>query len=104
MGMKIKKGDNIMIVTGKDRGKSGKIFKVLPKEGRVIIEGLNLKKKHVRPRKQGEKGQIVNIPGSLNISNVMILCKNCDKKTRVGFKFLEDKNKIRICRKCGEEI
>lgn len=93
-----------MIVTGKDRGKSGKIFKVLPKEGRVIIEGLNLKKKHVRPRKQGEKGQIVNIPGSLNISNVMILCKNCDKKTRVGFKILEDKSKIRICRKCGEEI
>lgn len=102
--MKVKKGDNVMIITGKDRGKNGKILNVFPQKNRVVVEGLNLVKKRVRPRKQGEKGQTINMPASLNASNVMIICKNCGKNTRIGYKILEDKNKIRICRKCGEEI
>lgn len=102
--MKVKKGDNVMIITGKDRGKNGKILNVFLQKNRVVVEGLNLVKKRVRPRKQGEKGQTINMPASLNASNVMIICKNCGKNTRIGYKILEDKNKIRICRKCGEEI
>lgn len=102
--MNFKKGDNVAIITGKDRGKSGSIINVFPKENKVIIENLNLRKKHVKPRKQGEKGQTINIAAPLNVSNVMILCKNCGKKTRVGYKILEDKSKVRICKKCKEEI
>lgn len=102
--MKVKKGDNVMIITGKDRGKNGKILNVFPQKNRVVVEGLNLVKKRTKPKKQGEKGQTINIPASLNASNVIIICKNCGKNTRIGYKILEDKNKIRICKKCGEEL
>lgn len=102
--MKVKKGDNVMIITGKDRGKSGKILNVFPQKNRVSVEGFNLVKKRMRPRKQGEKGQTINKSAPLNVSNVMIICKNCGKNTRIGYKILEDKNKTRICRKCGGEL
>lgn len=102
--MTLKKNDNVMIITGKDRGKSGKIVRVFPKENRIIVENLNLKKKHIKPKKQGEKGQTINFAAPFNVSNVMIICKNCGKKTRAGYKILEDKSKARICVKCKEEI
>ena len=101
--MKIIKGDNVKIVAGKDRGKNGKVLKVLPKDGKVLVEGLNMVKKNVKPKKQGEKGQTVSVPMPLNISNVMLICPGCGKGTRVGFA-IEGEKKTRICRKCKARI
>jgi large subunit ribosomal protein L24 len=101
--MKVKKGDTILIITGKDKGRTGKILKSLVKESKILVEGMNLKKKHRRPRKQGEKGQIVSIPAPLNVSNVKLICPKCGKATRVGYKIEKD-NKVRICKKCNQEV
>ncbi len=101
--MKIKKGDNVIIVKGKDRGKKGKIIRVFPDEFSVIVEGLNIKKKHMRPKRQGEKGQVVEHPGAIAISNVKLVCSKCGKPTRVGYR-LEEKRKFRVCKECGLEI
>lgn len=101
--MKLKKGDTVLITAGKDKGRTAKILKSLPKDNGILVEGINLKKKHVRPKKQGEKGQIVEVPAVINISNVKIICPKCGKATRIGYKI--DKNvKTRICKKCGQEI
>ena len=80
--MKIKKGDQVQIIAGKDRGKRGKILNVIAPRGKVVVEGLNIVKKHRRPRKEGEKGQRVEIPAPLDISNVMLICSHCGKLTR----------------------
>lgn len=101
--MKVKKGDNVLILAGKDRGKAGKIMKSFPKELKVLVEGINLRKKHVRPRKEGEKGQIVQIPVPMDVSNVKMICPKCGKASRVGYKKEKDR-KFRICKKCGQEI
>lgn len=101
--MKIKKGDNVLIISGKDKGRTGKIMKAFPKELKILVEGINLKKKHVRPKKEGEKGQVVEVPAALNICNVKVVCPKCGKATRIGYKL--DKNvKNRICKKCKQEI
>ena len=97
--MKFKKGDSVLIIAGKDKGRTGKIIKSIPKELKILVEGINLKKKHVRPKKQGEKGQVVEIPAAIDISNVKIVCPKCGKATRVGY-LLEGENKNRICKKC----
>ncbi|TSC95653.1 MAG: large subunit ribosomal protein L24 [Parcubacteria group bacterium Athens1014_10] len=102
--MKIKKGDNVKIITGKDSGKKGKVLKVLPKENKVIVEGLNLRIKNTKPKKEGEKGQRMQFPASLNISNVMIVCPKCGKLVRLGYKELNNDKKVRICKKCEEVI
>ena len=101
--MKIKKNDQVLIISGKDRGKHGKILDVFPESGKVVVEGANIRKKHVKPKKSGEKGQIVEIPAAFSISNVKLICSKCGKPTRVGHKLVEDK-KYRICKKCGQEI
>lgn len=101
--MKLKKGDTVLIISGKDRGKKGKVLEALPKEERIVVEGANLRKKHVRPRRMGEKGQIIELPAPIHISNLKLICPKCGKATRVGYKILEGK-KIRICKKCGQEI
>lgn len=101
--MKIKKSDNVKILSGKDRGKTGKVSRVFPDAGKALVEGLNLMKKHIRPRKQGEKGQRVSVPAAIDISSLMLVCPKCSKATRVGFK-VSEKNKFRICKKCGSEI
>ncbi len=101
--MKIKKNDQVKIVIGKDSGKTGKVLRVFPKENRLTVEGLNLVKKHMRPRREGEQGQRVEISGKLNISNVMLVCPKCGKPTRVGFKVAGDK-KLRVCKKCKAEL
>lgn len=97
--MKLKKGDNVQIISGKDKGKSGTIQEILLEKDRVVVQGLNLKKKRRRPQKQNEKGQTVEIARSLNASNVMLICKNCKKPTRVGFRMDGDK-KVRFCKQC----
>jgi large subunit ribosomal protein L24 len=101
--MKFKKGDSVLIIAGKDKGRTGKIIKSIPKELKVLVEGINLKKKHVRPKKQGEKGQVVEIPAAIDISNVKIVCPKCGKATRVGYA-IEGENKNRICKKCKQAI
>lgn len=101
--MKLKKGDNIIIVTGKDKGKKGKIVHVFPKENKVIVEGLNMVKKHQRPRKSGEKGTIKDIEMPINASNVMIIDPKTGKASRVGKKEVGDKM-VRVARKSSQEI
>ncbi|MEK7634299.1 MAG: 50S ribosomal protein L24 [Patescibacteria group bacterium] len=101
--MKIKKNDIVKIMTGKDKGKTGKILNILLKENKVLIEGLNLYKKNIKPKKQGEKGQIISMPRPIDVSNIMIMCQSCGSSARVGFRF-EDENKIRYCKKCKAKI
>ncbi|MBI3103374.1 50S ribosomal protein L24 [Candidatus Daviesbacteria bacterium] len=100
--MKIKKGDKVKILLGKDRGKEGSVAYVLAKKGRVFVEGANLYKRHVR--KMGDtQGGIIDIPKPMNISNVGLICPNCQKVTRVGYQ-IAGTSKMRICKKCTKEI
>ncbi|MCX6718645.1 MAG: 50S ribosomal protein L24 [Candidatus Staskawiczbacteria bacterium] len=101
--MKVKKGDNVLIIAGKDKGRTAKIIKAIPKELKVLVEGINLKKKHVRPKREGEKGQVVDIPAAMDVSNIKIICPKCGKATRVGYK-TEGEIKNRICKKCKQII
>jgi large subunit ribosomal protein L24 len=101
--MKIKKGDNVIMLRGKDNGKKGKISHVFTKEDKVIVEGLNMIKKHVRAKKQGQKGQIITVERRVPASSVQLVCPKCGKKTRVGY-IVRDTGKSRICRKCEVEI
>ncbi len=102
--MKIKKSDKVKIIAGKDRGKEGKVIEVFPEKKKVVVEGLNLAVKHMRPRRQGEKGQRIQFPMPLDSSNIMLICSKCGKLTRVGYKILENKKKVRMCKKCKEVI
>jgi large subunit ribosomal protein L24 len=101
--MKIKKGDIVLVISGKDRQRQGKVIKALPKEGKIVVEGINIKKKHIRPRREGQKGQIVELPAPLDVSNVKLLCPKCKKPTRIGYKIARGE-KRRICKKCKEAI
>lgn len=101
--MKIKKGDNILVIAGKDKGKTGKVLRAFPREDKVLVEGVNFIKKHVRPRRAGEKGQIITMPSPIHISNIKLICPNCGRPARVGYKLEQDK-KFRICKKCHKNI
>lgn len=101
--MKIIKGDTVLIISGKDKGKKGKVLKCFPKAGRVLVEGVNLRKKHQKPKKAGEKGQVIELPIAIAVSNVEIACLKCGKPTRISFKVEGDK-KYRICKKCEQAI
>ena len=100
--MNIRKGDNVKMLNGKDRGKTGKVLFAFPKEGKIVVEGLNTVARHLRPKKQGQKGQIIRKERAIGVSKVMLVCKNCGKPTRVGHKVAGDK-KVRVCKKCGSE-
>ena len=100
----LKKNDTVMVVAGKNRGKSGKVLRVLPKKEAVIIERLNFAKRHLRAGGPHGKGGIVEKEAPIRISNVQLLCGKCNRPTRIGKKVLQDGKKIRICRKCGEAI
>jgi large subunit ribosomal protein L24 len=97
---KIRRGDTVQIIKGKDSGKRGKVLIVFPEGKRVIVEGLNLVKKHKRQTRQDEQKGIVSIEAPISISNLMLYCKNCNRGVRSGFTFLTDKTKSRICRVC----
>ena len=104
---RIKKGDNVILLIGKDKKKSGKVLKVIAADNKIIVDGLNTVKKHQRPKNQGEKGQIVNVSRPINISNVKLICPACKKATRIVYKFETkgDKTvKVRVCQKCGAKI
>jgi len=101
--MKVKKGDNVIVLAGKDKGKTGKLLQVMPKTDKVVVEKLNLRKRHIRPQKQGEKGQVIEMEAPMHASNVMIVCGKCSKPTRVGYK-MDKEGKERICKKCSAAL
>lgn len=102
--MKIRREDNVLVIAGKDRGKKGKVRKSLPREGRVIIEGINMIKKHSRARGAARQAGIIEREAPIHISNVMIICDKCNKPARIGYRILEDGRKVRVCRNCKEVL
>ncbi len=100
--MRIKKGDTVQIISGKDKGNKGKVLRSLPKDNKIVVEGLNLVTKHVRPRRAGEKGQRIKMATPLNVSKAMLICPHCKRAIRVGYKILTDGRKKRFCRKCKD--
>jgi len=106
--MNIKKNDKVKILAGKDKGKIGKVLQVIPSERRASVEGLNLLIKHLRPRKNGEKGQRIEFPAFMNIANLALVCPKCGRPTRVGAKVTKTEGgkskKFRVCKKCQEII
>lgn len=101
--MRIKKGDLVKKIAGKDKGKQGKVIRVLPILDKIVVEKINLMKKHVKGKRDGEKGQRVEIAAPFDISNAMLVCPQCLKTTRVAYK-VEKEKKIRVCKKCKKEI
>lgn len=100
----IKKNDTVMVIAGKEKGKSGKVMRIIPKKDWAIVEKLNMVKRHMRPGPQSRQGGILEREGSIHISNLMLLCSKCTDPTRVGYKILEDNRKVRYCKKCKEVI
>ncbi len=100
----VKTGDTVIVLSGKERGKKGKVLAVSPKEGKVIVEKVNMVSKHVKPKKMGEQGGIVKAEGALYACKVQLVCPHCSKPTRVAHKIFEDGTKGRICKKCGETL
>ena len=101
--MKIKKGDTVLVISGKDRSKTGKVLNVFPEKNQIAVEGVNLRKKNAKPKRSGEKGQVIEILAPLNVSNVQLICGKCGKAARIGYKVSGDK-KFRVCKKCNQEI
>ncbi|MCI9469213.1 MAG: 50S ribosomal protein L24 [Oscillospiraceae bacterium] len=101
--MKIKTGDNVIVLSGKDKGKTGKVLRADPKGQKVIVEGVNVATKHQRPRKQGEEGGIIKIETPIYASKLQVVCPKCGKATRVGHK-IENGTKSRVCKKCGANL
>jgi large subunit ribosomal protein L24 len=102
--MKIRKDDTVVIIAGKDSGKKGKVRRALLNEDRVIVEGLNMIKRHSRARKAARQAGIIELEAPIHVSNVMLVCEKCGKPTRVSFRFLDDGKKVRICNSCQEVI
>ena len=102
--MMIRKNDTILVIAGKDKGKKGKVRQALPKKDKVTVEGVNMIKRHSRARGAARLAGIIELEAPLHVSNVMLVCDKCNKPTRVGFRFLEDGRKARICRSCYEVI
>lgn len=100
----VKKGDTVVVIAGKDKGKKGKVLKVIPSENRVIVEGVNMITKHVKPSPRMQQGGIIHQEGKIHASNVMYYCSKDKMGVRTGVKFLEDGTKVRYCKKCGETI
>ncbi|MBI3939969.1 MAG: 50S ribosomal protein L24 [Acidobacteria bacterium] len=97
----VKKEDQVFVLSGKDRGKTGRVLRVFPAEGKVIVENVNFVKRHTRPNPQKNlKGGVVEKESALHLSNVQVVCRSCGKRTRIGFQRLQDGRKVRICRKC----
>ena len=102
MKVNVRKNDTVIVISGKDKGKTGEVLKVSPKTGRVIVKGVNIVKKHQKPNKQNMQGGIVEMEAAINSSKVMLYCEKCKKATRISNKIMEDGSKVRVCKKCGE--
>lgn len=103
MSISVKKGDTVLVITGKDKGKTGKVLDVFPKDNKVLVDGVNIVTKHKKARKQNEKSEIVKKTAPINISNVMVVCETCGKATRVAHKEINGK-KVRVCKKCSASL
>ena len=102
--MKIRKNDTVLVIAGKDKGKTGKVRFAYPKEERIMVEGINFIKRHIRARGRVRQAGIIQLEAPVPVSNVMLLCSRCNRPTRVGFHFLEDGRKVRVCNRCSEVI
>ena len=103
-GVHVRRGDTVGVISGKERGKRGKVLRVLRDRGRVLVEKVNMIKKHQRPTQKLRQGGIIEREGPLALSNVLLICSRCDRPVRSGMKILTDGRKIRVCRRCGESI
>ena len=101
--LNVKRDDTVVVISGKDKGKQGKVMAADPAKGRIIVQNANMIVRHTKPRKQGEEGGRINKEGSINVSKVMLVCPKCNKATRVGHAYDGDK-KVRVCKKCGKNI
>ncbi|SHJ78563.1 LSU ribosomal protein L24P [Clostridium cavendishii DSM 21758] len=102
MKLHVRKNDTVVVISGKDKGKTGEVLNVNPKTGRVLVKGVNLVTKHQKPNKANMQGGIVNIEAAINSSKVMLYCNKCKNATRISHKVLEDGSKVRVCKKCSE--
>ncbi|NPA79912.1 MAG: 50S ribosomal protein L24 [Thermotogae bacterium] len=104
MAFRIKRGDTVMVISGKWKGHQGKVLRMFPRKGKAVVDGVNLVKKH-RGRRHGlEEGTVEEVPAPIYLSKLMLVCPKCGQPTRVGFRFTEDGRKVRYCKKCGEVI
>jgi large subunit ribosomal protein L24 len=103
-GLKIKKGDRVRVLTGKDRGKTGEVFRAIPETGKVIVDGVNVAKKHQKATKATMQGGIIDKDMPIPVANVALVCPSCGKTTRVGYKVDGDGTKVRVCKKCAGEM
>ena len=101
--MKIRKGDNVQVLSGNDKGKTGEVLEVIPGTQKIIVKGINIRKKHVKPRKQGEEGGIIPVECAIHASKVNVVCPKCGKATRIGYEMEKDQ-KVRVCKKCNTKI
>ena len=101
--MRIKKGDTVQVLSGNDKGKTGEVLEVMPKTGKIIVEGVNIRKEHVKPRKQGDEGGIIPVECSIFSAKVNVVCPKCNKPTKIGYEMDKDK-KVRVCKKCGAKL
>jgi large subunit ribosomal protein L24 len=100
----VRRGDTVGVIAGKERGKRGKVLRVLPERGRVLVEKINMIKKHQRPTQKLRQGGIIEREGPLALSNVLVVCSRCDRPVRMGIQILADGRKVRVCRRCREAI
>lgn len=103
-GARVKRGDTVAVIAGKERGKRGKVLRLLPAKGRLIVEKLNMIKRHQRPTQKLRQGGIIEREGSIPLSNVMVVCTKCDRPTRAAVQVLADGRKVRVCKRCSEMI
>ena len=101
--MRIKKGDNVSVLSGNDKGKTGEVLEVIPKADKIVVKGVNVRKKHVKPRKAGEEGGIISAECAIPSSKVNVVCPKCGKVTKVGYTVEKDQ-KVRVCKKCGAKL
>ena len=102
--MRIRKNDTVLAIAGKDKGKRGKVRRALPRTSKVIVDGMNILKRHSRTKGQARQAGIIDLEMPFDVSNVMLICNKCDKPTRVGYRILDDGKKARVCRNCHENI
>ncbi len=101
---KLKKGDNVLVICGEDKGKNGKIIEIFPHKNRVIVEGINFLKKHMKPTQKSPQGGIIRQEGPIDLSNILLICNKCNKPTNTKYGLTKEGKKVRVCKKCGEII
>ena len=101
--MRIKKGDNVQVLSGNDKGKTGEVLEIIPKVDKVVVKGINIRKKHVKAKKQGDESGIISVECAIPVAKVNVICPKCGKTTKVGYS-MEKEEKVRVCKKCGAKI